>query len=132
MFSKSKKSKPFTINEQEISTLIGLGYEIKGDIDGKTTIRVDGKVIGNVSTEQGLILGEKGSITGNVSTKSAIIYGKVTGDVRSTQLEIKHTGVVNGNIKTETLEIEMGAQYNGNLEMKQLIRSEDKANEGTK
>lgn len=126
MFKKNKEAKSLDLNQQEIATLIGYGYEINGEINGKAVIRIDGKVIGNVTTEGGLILGEKGTIIGDIKTKSAIIYGVVTGNVQTLQLEIKKSGVVNGNIKTETLEIELGAKYNGNLEMKQMIKSEEK------
>jgi len=126
MFKKNKEAKSLDLNQQEISTLIGYGYEINGEINGKSVIRIDGKVIGNVTTEGGLILGDKGVIIGNIQTKSAIIYGSVTGNVQAVQLEIKKTGVVNGDIKTETLEIELGAQYNGKLEMKQIIKAEEK------
>jgi cytoskeletal protein CcmA (bactofilin family) len=126
MFKKNKEAKSLDLNQQEITTLIGYGYEITGEINGKSVIRIDGKVTGNVTTEGGLILGDKGMIIGDVKTKSAIIYGSVTGNVETLQLEIKKTGVVNGNINTETLEIELGAQYNGNLKMNQLIKTEDK------
>ncbi|RZJ76556.1 MAG: polymer-forming cytoskeletal protein [Flavobacterium sp.] len=126
MFKKNKEAKSINLNQQEISTLIGLGYEINGEITGKSVIRIDGKVNGNVTTEGGLILGDKGMIIGNVKTTSAIIYGTVSGNVEALQLEIKKTGIVNGDINTETLEIELGAQYNGNLKMKQMIKSEEK------
>ncbi|MDQ8005247.1 MAG: polymer-forming cytoskeletal protein [Pedobacter sp.] len=126
MFKKNKDAKSLDLNQQEISTLIGHGYEINGEISGKSVIRIDGKVTGNVTTEGGFILGDKGIVIGNIKTKSAIIYGTVTGNVQAVQLEIKKTGVVNGDIKTETLEIELGAQYNGKLEMKQIIKSEEK------
>lgn len=126
MFKKNKLAKSLDLNQQEISTLIGYGYEIKGEITGASIIRIDGKVTGNITTEGGLILGDKGIIIGNIKTKSAIIYGSVTGNVQALQLEIKKTGVVNGDIKTETLEIELGAQYNGKLEMKQIIKTEEK------
>jgi cytoskeletal protein CcmA (bactofilin family) len=124
---KKKETKSLNLNQQEIATLIGYGYEITGEISGNSMIRIDGKVTGNVTTEGGLILGDKGVIIGNIKTKSAIIYGNVMGNVQAMQLEIKKTGVVNGDIKTETLEIELGAQYNGKLEMKQLIKAEEKA-----
>ncbi len=126
MFKKNKEAKSLDLNQQEISTLIGYGYEVKGEITGPSIIRIDGKVTGNITTEGGLVLGDKGIVIGDVKTKSAIIYGSVNGNVQAIQLEIKKTGVVNGDIKTETLEIELGAKYNGKLEMKQIIKSEDK------
>lgn len=122
-----KKTKQVTdINQQEISTIIGDGFILTGEISGKSVIRIDGRITGNVKVASGVILGEKGFIVGDIETASAILYGTVNGNVKAQQLEIKKTGRVNGDIKTETLEIEMGAHYNGKLEMKQLIKAEEK------
>ena len=126
MFKKTKQTEIANINQQEISTLIGDGFMINGELTGKSVVRIDGKVTGNVKVEGGIILGEKGIIIGDIQTKSAIIYGTINGNVKTNHLEIKKTGRVNGDIKTETLQIELGAQYNGKLEMKQLIQTEEK------
>lgn len=124
MFKKNNQIKD--LNQQEISTIIGLGFTITGELKGKAVVRIDGTVIGNVNVEGGVVLGEKGMIKGDIQTASAIIYGTVNGNVKSQNLEIKKTGKVNGDIKTEAIEIEMGAQYNGKLEMHQSGKTEDK------
>ncbi len=121
MFKKTKKSASALLNQIEILTLVGEDCEFNGNIKGKSTLRIEGEIIGNVFAEKGLILGEKGSIKGNVETESAVIYGTLNGNIKAQQLEIKHSGCVNGDIKTDTIAIEMGAQYNGKLEMKNLI-----------
>lgn len=118
MFKKNKELKSLQIDQSHISTLVGLGYEITGDVKGLEVIRVDGQIKGNLLAEQGVVLGDKGSIIGNIQTKSAIIYGLVEGDIQAQHLEIKKSGKVKGNISTEMLEIELGAQYLGNVEMK--------------
>jgi len=125
MFKKNNQIKD--LNQQEISTIIGLGFTITGELKGKAVIRIDGTIIGNVNVEGGIVLGEKGIIKGDIQTASAIIYGTVNGNVKTQNLEIKKTGRVNGDIKTEALEIELGAQYNGKLEMHQSGKTEDKA-----
>ena len=117
MFTKNKKQQPLEINQQEISTVIGEGYIITGELQGSSVIRIEGKIIGNVRVDGGVVLGEKGNIEGDIITKSAVIYGTVNGNIKSTQLEIKKTGYVNGDIITDTLEIELGAKYNGKLNM---------------
>lgn len=117
MFKKNKKQQPLQINEQEISTIIGEGYVFTGELEGSSVIRIEGKIIGNVNVEGGVVLGEKGIIEGTITSQSVIIYGTVNGDVKTTQLEIKKTGHVNGEITTDTLEIELGAKYNGKLSM---------------
>jgi cytoskeletal protein CcmA (bactofilin family) len=124
MFKKNNQIKE--LNQQEISTIIGLGFTITGELKGKAVVRIDGTVIGNVNVEGGIVLGEKGMIKGDIQTASAIIYGTVNGNVNTQNLEIKKTGKVNGDIKTEALEIELGAHYNGKLEMHQSGKTEDK------
>ncbi len=121
MFRKNGKQQPLEINQQEISTIIGEGFVFKGELQGTSAIRIEGKIIGNVNVEGGIVLGEKGIIEGNVATRSAIIYGTIKGNIKTTQLEIKRTGFVNGDITTDTLEIELGAQYNGKLDMKREV-----------
>jgi cytoskeletal protein CcmA (bactofilin family) len=124
MFKKSNKQQHLEIDQQEISTLIGEGYTFIGEIQGSSVIRIEGKIVGDVNVEGGVVLGENGNIEGNITTKSAVIYGTVNGNVKATQLEIKKTGYVNGDIVTDNLEIELGAKYNGKLNMQtpQLLK----------
>jgi cytoskeletal protein CcmA (bactofilin family) len=117
MFKKNHEQKSLNINEDQISTIIGEGYVFTGELRGNTIIRIEGKIIGNVTVEAGVVLGEKGIIEGDIKTKSAIIYGTVNGNVKTTQLEIKKTGSITGDISTDVVEIEIGAVYNGKLNM---------------
>ena len=117
MFKKNQKEKPLEINQQEISTIIGEGYTITGELTGSSIIRIEGKIIGHVKVEGGVILGTNGVVEGDIFTNSAIIYGTVRGNVKATQLEIKKSGFVVGDIFTDSLEIELGAKYNGKLNM---------------
>jgi cytoskeletal protein CcmA (bactofilin family) len=118
MFKKNgKEQQPLEINQNEISTIIGEGYVFTGELKGSSVIRIEGRIIGNVNVDSGVVLGEKGIIEGNIITKSAIVYGTVNGNVKTSQLEIKKSGHVTGDITTDTVEIELGAQYNGKLNM---------------
>ena len=119
MFNQKKdRIKPFQVDQQEINTIIGEGFEIKGELSGVKAIRIEGRVLGNVQIETAVILGEKGEIEGDLIAGSAIIFGTVKGNVNATRLEIKKSGRVDGNIETEIVEIELGAKYNGKLQMK--------------
>lgn len=117
MFKKKNNQQALQINDQQISTIIGEGYVFTGELQGASVIRIEGKVIGNVNVESGVILGENGIIEGNITSRSVIIYGTVNGNIKTTQLEIKKTGQIYGEISTDTLEIELGAKYNGQLKM---------------
>ena len=118
MFRKSNSVKALDLSQQEITTIIGHSFAITGDLNGNEVIRIDGKVNGNVKVTKGVILGEHSIVDGDIETQSAIIYGRVNGNIKTAQLEIKKTGEINGDIKTGTLEVELGAKYNGKLEMK--------------
>lgn len=118
MFKKKNESPIQSLNQQEISTIIGTDCEIEGDLKSKSSARIEGKISGNVYMTKGVVLGEQGLVIGNLETESAIIFGTVNGNVKVKHLEIKKTGVISGDVKTEYLVIEMGGTYNGKLEMK--------------
>jgi len=116
LFSKKEK---IALDMQSISTLISEGSVLDGNFKAPAFVRVDGQINGDVTIEEGLILGEKGIINGNVITKEMLIYGAVTGNIVTNSLEIKPTGKITGDIKTQTLQVETGGFYNGNLAMVQ-------------
>jgi len=116
LFGKKEK---VALDMQSISTLISEGSVLDGNLKAPAFARIDGQVMGDVTVDEGLILGEKGSIKGNVMTKEMVIYGTVNGNLQVISLEIKATGKVNGEIHTQTLEVENGAVYNGKLSMAQ-------------
>lgn len=124
MFKKNKKQQSLDIDKQEISTIIGEDYTFTGELRGTSVIRIEGKIVGDVNVESGVVLGEKGIIEGNITSQSVIIYGTVNGNVKTTQLEIKKSGYVSGDITTDSLEIELGAKYNGKLSMQQQVLKE--------
>jgi cytoskeletal protein CcmA (bactofilin family) len=117
MFKPKNKQQPLQISDQQISSVIGEGYTFTGELSGSTVIRIEGKVIGNVQVDAGVILGEQGIIEGDITSQSVIVYGTVHGNISTKQLEIKRSGRIYGNIVADSLEIEMGAKYNGTLKM---------------
>jgi cytoskeletal protein CcmA (bactofilin family) len=124
MFKKNKKPLATLLNQAEIVTIIGEDIEVVGNIKGNSYARIEGKIIGNVSIEKGVVLGEKGFIKGNIESEMAVIFGTVNGNVKVKQLEIKRTGCINGDIKVDELSMEMGANYNGKLDMKNINSKE--------
>jgi cytoskeletal protein CcmA (bactofilin family) len=112
-----KKKESFKIGESKILNLINEGCKVEGDVISDSFIRIDGHVEGNMSVEEGAIIGDKGLVKGNIKTRSLIIYGAVDGNIDSESLEIKNSGSVNGDIRTARLHIEFGGVYNGSLTM---------------
>ncbi len=87
----SKVIKP-VVEMQAISTLLGEGCILDGNLRAPSFVRIDGQINGDVFVEDGLILGETGLITGNIVTKEMVVFGTVNGNIQVGSLEIKATG----------------------------------------
>lgn len=116
LFSKKEK---VALDLQSISTLISEGCVFDGNLKAPAYTRIDGRITGDVTVDEGLILGATGSVLGNVITKEMVVYGVVNGNIQANSLEIKSSGKVTGEITTQTLVVENGAVYNGSLSMTQ-------------
>ncbi|MGZ3813416.1 MAG: bactofilin family protein [Mucilaginibacter sp.] len=114
IFSKKNKVE---LDQQVISTLISEGCVLDGNLKAPDFVRIEGQITGDVTIDQGLILGEKGVVTGNVVTKEMIVYGSVNGNINAHSLEIRSTGRITGDIKTQVLQVETGGTHNGKLSM---------------
>ena len=103
--------------EQEI-TQISNTITIKGDIIGKSDVRVAGVVNGSISIDGELIVEKSGHIEGEVKTKSAVIAGSIKGNIDcSEKMILESTSQFVGNIKTKQLIIQEGAMFQGNCQM---------------
>ncbi len=103
--------------EQEI-TQIGHSVTIKGDISGKSDVRVAGIINGSISIEGELIVERQGTVEAEIRTTTAVIAGTVKGNIDvSEKLVLESTSQFAGNIKTKQLIIQEGAIFQGNCQM---------------
>jgi cytoskeletal protein CcmA (bactofilin family) len=106
-----------------IETIIGKSCEVKGGITAKGGIRIDGKVEGNVISEDGVIVGENALVRGDIHGTHIVLAGKVTGDVTAKiKLEILHTGKLYGDIISPKLAMAEGVIFEGTCEMEHNIQ----------
>ncbi len=100
------------------TTLIGTGTTLKGDISSNSDLRIDGTIIGNISSTAKIVIGASGSVQGDVSGAQADIVGKVTGNIKTKDLlQLRGDCVVNGNIYAGKLQVEPTATFNGQCHM---------------
>ena len=110
--------------DTKITTLIGNGAECNGDFNAEGSVRIDGRINGNVTVTGVLIVGATGQINGDVTATSTIIGGEVFGNVNITEkTELISTARVIGNITTVLIVIDEHAVFQGNCNMNQDVNS---------
>jgi cytoskeletal protein CcmA (bactofilin family) len=120
MFTTRKQ--PF-IRVAQLSTLVAEGVEIEGDIVFSSGMRIDGRVIGDVTGRGGdakhpalLVLSASGHIEGSIRCGDAVINGTVVGDLDvEHRLELQSDARVTGTIRYRQLQMDVGANVQGHL-----------------
>lgn len=111
--------------------LVGAGTTVEGKIRSNGSVRIDGKLIGDVVANENLFVGETGEVEGTVNARNITIGGKVKGGITAQEkLIFEAKSQVRGEIKAAKLVIDEGAVFDGNCTMtetKQQKASEQKS-----
>lgn len=103
----------FLRRNNKLEALIGGNTDFRGDINTDGTLRIDGKMTGNIIAEW-VVLGETASVKGNIKSKGIVIGGRVDGNVEAEELvDIKYTGKLFGDIHTRKLSVAEGGLFEG-------------------
>lgn len=107
-----------TPEQAEITAFLGKGTQFKGVLSFEGTVRVDGRVEGEVVSKDTLIAGDEAFLQGEITVGTIISSGRIVGNVNASQkVHILAPGQVEGNIKTPKLIIEEGVVFDGKSEM---------------
>jgi len=104
---------------QEVGSVLCEGLTFKdGNLSGVGKITLNCYFVGNISTNDLVIIEEAGNVLGNIESQAIIIKGNVKGNIEAVEsAQIRTGGVLNGDIKCSTLEISAGAAFSGNCNM---------------
>ena len=106
------------VERKTVDTLIGKGMEFQGNLIGQGSLRVEGKIHGEVTTNGDLYIGETGVVKADIKAHNVIVAGELNGNIEcAKRLEVASTGKVYGDVKTTILAVEEGAIIKGNVEM---------------
>lgn len=115
-----KKEKTVTPARGEIKAFLGEGTDFKGILTFEGTVRIDGKLEGEIITKDTLIVGETAMVNAEIDVHTIVISGVVRGNITSTgKVEVHRPGKLFGNIKTPSLLIEEGVIFEGSCSMTQ-------------
>ncbi len=105
----------------EINTLLGRGSEFEGKLTFEGTVRIDGKLSGEIFSEDVLVVGEGASVNAEIDVGVIIVEGAVTGNIRAKRaVELHAPARVKGNIETPSLYIDKGVLFEGFSKMENI------------
>jgi cytoskeletal protein CcmA (bactofilin family) len=95
-------------------SLVGTGTVVEGKIKTDGSIRIDGKVVGDLIAKANVAVGLGGVIEGNLSGKNVSLAGKVVGTVEAAEkLVLEPKCMVKGDIRAARLVVDEGAVFDG-------------------
>ncbi len=110
--------------------IIGQGTIIKGDITSSGDFRVDGQLIGSISSDGKIVIGQTGVVEGEVRCKQADISGRIDAKIEVVELTVlKATANFKGQLITDKIAIEVGAQFTGECKMRSADKERTDGNE---
>lgn len=99
-------------------SIIGPGMTVVGDLVTDGTLRIEGRVEGNVQVAGAVVIGKDGIVTGDIMAEDAIVSGTVDGSLAArSRIEVHPTARVEGDLRARSMQLDEGAILNGTLAM---------------
>ncbi len=100
--------------QKPVSTIIGADTIIGGSVTTENSIRIDGSIVGGITSKGTVILSPTGKVNGNIVAEFLVVAGTIEGDmwVRE-RAEFENTANVTGDITTTRLIIDEDAKFQG-------------------
>ncbi|NPV54342.1 MAG: polymer-forming cytoskeletal protein [Firmicutes bacterium] len=96
------RGKEKTTPADRIDILIAPETHFRGKIVSRGTLRIDGQVEGEISTEGDVMIGESGRVLAQIQARNILVAGKVKGNlIPAGRIEIAATASLEGNIQVE-------------------------------
>ncbi|MGB9772799.1 MAG: bactofilin family protein [Bacteroidota bacterium] len=106
-----------TNTSDELNFIAG-GTIIEGKISTLGSLRIDGKVKGNITVGEGIAVGATGEVEGTLAAKNVTIGGKIVGNITAAEkLTLEQHARVRGDIRAAVLIVDEGAIFDGNCSM---------------
>src|ERR1700741_2606341 len=102
----------------ELTAFIDEGSEMEGRYTFRGTVMLNGKFKGEISSDDTLIIGERGVLHADVRAGRVTVSGEVTGNLRATErIELRRTARVYGDVEAPIVGVEEGVLFEGHCGM---------------
>jgi cytoskeletal protein CcmA (bactofilin family) len=99
-------------------SLVGAGTTIEGKVKTDGSMRIDGRVVGDVTAKANVTIGGTGVVEGTVSAANIALAGRVQGTlIASEKLVLENKSVMRGDIRAAKLVVDEGAVFDGQCAM---------------
>lgn len=100
--------------QRPVSTIIGADIIIGGSLTTENSIRIDGSIVGGITSKGTVIISKTGKVTGNIVAEFLVVAGTIEGDMWIREkAEFESTCNITGDITTNRLIIEEDAKFQG-------------------
>jgi cytoskeletal protein CcmA (bactofilin family) len=97
---------------------VGQMVAIKGDIQSREELFIDGEVEGTLVLQQRLIVGPNGKIRASVKAKEVVVQGSIHGNVHAAEkIILRKDSTLVGDIRTSGIVIDDGAYFKGSIDI---------------
>lgn len=101
-----------------LNAFLGEGTSFKGNLTFEGTVRVDGKMEGEIFTKDTLVVGEGATVKATIHTGVLVVGGTVHGNiVAEKKVELHSSARLFGNLSTPLLSIAEGVVFEGSCTM---------------
>jgi cytoskeletal protein CcmA (bactofilin family) len=117
MFRK-KKSATMSAKSSDLSAYIDEASQIEGKYTFSGTVMLNGKLTGEIWSDDTLIVGEKGVVHASVRAGIVLVSGEVRGNVVATErVELRGVAKVYGDVEAPVVVVEEGVLFEGHCRM---------------
>jgi len=107
-------------------TLLAKGVVLKGEIHVEGTVRIDGRLDGEIQTKGQVIIGEDGLVHGTITCGTLVSSGRIKAKVTANErVQLLKTATLIGEVLTPVLIMEEGAKLQGTTDMGVTAWSDD-------
>ncbi len=105
----------------QLTTVIGAGCVVNGNIAGDEDLTIEGQVEGTIEVSKTVFIEATGVVHAELQVESAVISGVLVGNVTaSVSVQLREGGRVQGDIRAPQVSLAEGAAFSGRIDMGEI------------
>lgn len=114
----------------KMDVYISADSTITGDLQTRSSLKIDGRIKGNIRATGNVHVGSDAVVEGNIAGGDVQVAGVVTGGVTASGgLLLFASAKLTGDIKAASMEVEKGANYKGHMMIGDYAKEEREVKE---